>query len=39
METLYPPDKPRIPAWDAGVKPEDVPDKVSELYLPAEERR
>ena len=39
METLYPPNKPRIPAWDAGVKPEDVPDKVSELFLPAEERR
>jgi len=39
METLYPPNKPRIPAWDAGDKPEDVPDKVSELFLPAEERR
>jgi flavin-dependent dehydrogenase len=38
METLYPPDKQRIPAWDAGNKPEEVPDKVSELFLPAEMR-
>jgi flavin-dependent dehydrogenase len=39
MESLYPPDKARIPAWDAGSKPEEVPDKVSELFLPAEQRR
>jgi flavin-dependent dehydrogenase len=34
METLYPPDKHHIPAWDAGNVPEVVPDKVSELFLP-----
>ncbi len=38
METLYPPEKSRIPAWDAGAGPEDMPEKVSELFLPAEMR-
>jgi len=28
-----------LPAWDAGVQPEDAPDKVNELYLPAGELR
>jgi flavin-dependent dehydrogenase len=39
MESLYPPDKARIPAWDAGANPEEVPDKVSELFTPAEQRQ
>ncbi len=39
MESLYPPNKARIPTWDAGAKPEEMPDKVSELFLPAEMRR
>jgi flavin-dependent dehydrogenase len=39
MESLYPPDKARIPAWDAGSNPEEVPDKVSELFMPAEQRQ
>jgi len=39
MESLYPPDKARIPTWDAGAKPEEMPDKVSELFLPAEMRQ
>ena len=39
MESLYPPNKARIPTWDAGIKPEEVPDKVSELFLPAEQRQ
>src|SRR5215472_407803 len=34
LESLYPPNKARIPAWDAGAKPEEVPEKVSELFLP-----
>ncbi len=39
MESLYPPNKAPIPAWDAGARPEEVPDKVSELFLPAEQRQ
>ncbi len=39
LESLYPPEKKSIPTWDAGVKPDDVPDKVNELYLPAGELR
>jgi flavin-dependent dehydrogenase len=35
MESLYPPDKPPIPAWDAGLLPEAVPEKANELVLPA----
>src|SRR3954470_15936576 len=30
MESLYPPEKSALPAWNAGVKPEDAPDKVNE---------
>jgi flavin-dependent dehydrogenase len=39
METLYPPDKSRIPTWDAGTTPDVVPDKVNELWLPDGELR
>jgi hypothetical protein len=39
METLYPPEKTSIPSWDAGAKPDIVPDKVNELFLPAGELR
>jgi flavin-dependent dehydrogenase len=39
METLYPPGKSGIPAWDAGAAPDVVPDKVNELFLPAGELR
>lgn len=35
LESLYPPEKSAIPTWDAGVTPEEMPDKVNELYLPA----
>jgi len=34
MESLYPPGKASIPAWNAGVSPEQVPDKAHELVLP-----
>jgi flavin-dependent dehydrogenase len=39
LESLYPPGKSAAPTWDAGVAPEDVPEKVNELYLPAGELR
>lgn len=39
LESLYPPEKRALPAWDARVEPEDVPDKVNELYLPAGDLR
>lgn len=39
LESLYPPDKKALPMWDAGVQPEDAPDKVNELYLPQGELR
>jgi flavin-dependent dehydrogenase len=39
MESLYPPEKSGIPAWDAGSTPDTIPDKVNELYLPAGELR
>jgi hypothetical protein len=39
LESLYPPEKSAIPTWDAGVTPDDVPEKVNELYLPAGELR
>jgi flavin-dependent dehydrogenase len=35
LESLYSPDKSAIPTWDEGVEPENEPDKVNELYLPA----
>jgi flavin-dependent dehydrogenase len=34
MESLYPPDKKKIPAWSAGAAPEIASNKVNELYLP-----
>jgi flavin-dependent dehydrogenase len=39
LESLYPPGKSAAPSWDAGVTPEDVPEKVNELYLPTGELR
>jgi flavin-dependent dehydrogenase len=39
LESMYPPEKKAIPKWDAGVVPEDSPDKVNELFLPAGELR
>jgi flavin-dependent dehydrogenase len=39
LESLYPPEKSGFPTWNAGIKPEDAPDKVNELYLPAGELR
>ncbi|CAN5140056.1 NAD(P)/FAD-dependent oxidoreductase [soil metagenome] len=39
METLYPPEKSRIPTWDAGKTPDFIPEKVNELFLPAGELR
>ncbi len=35
MESLYPPGKTPIPAWDAGATPEQVPEKAHDLVLPA----
>ena len=34
MESLYPPGKAPIPAWDAGTATEHAPDKANELKLP-----
>jgi flavin-dependent dehydrogenase len=34
LESLYPPGKPRIPTWDAGVRAEEDPAKANELALP-----
>jgi flavin-dependent dehydrogenase len=34
MESLYPPDKPPIPPWNAGVPAEQAVEKVNELVLP-----
>src|SRR4029078_3924271 len=39
MESLYPPDKSAFPHWDAGIEPEDVPEKANELSLPGGELR
>ena len=39
LESLYPPQKLAIPEWNAGGQPEDAPDEVNELYLPAGELR
>lgn len=39
LESMYPPGKSAAPSWDAGNAPENVPDKVNELYLPAGELR
>ena len=32
MESLYPPDKPAIPTWNAGTPPEIAENKVNELF-------
>ena len=34
MESLYAPDKPPIPSWNAGTAAADAPNKVNELVLP-----
>ena len=34
MESLYPPDKSKIPSWNAGVPVDEAQDKVNELMLP-----
>jgi flavin-dependent dehydrogenase len=34
MESLYPPDKPPIPPWNAGVPADDAAGKANELSLP-----
>lgn len=39
LESMYPPEKSALPAWNSGVEPEDAPDKVNELYLPAGDLR
>jgi flavin-dependent dehydrogenase len=38
MESLYPPGKPPIPPWNAGVPAAESPDKANELFLPAGRR-
>jgi flavin-dependent dehydrogenase len=34
MESLYPPDKPPIPPWNAGTPADEAADKANELVLP-----
>jgi hypothetical protein len=34
MESLYEPDKPPIPPWNAGVPADEATGKVNELKLP-----
>jgi flavin-dependent dehydrogenase len=34
MESLYPPEKGAIPTWQAGVPPDQIPEKANELILP-----
>ena len=34
MESMYPPDKQPIPAWNAGAPQDQAPDKANELVLP-----
>ena len=34
MESMYPPDKKPIPAWNAGAPQDQAPDKANELVLP-----
>ena len=34
MESLYPPDKHAIPAWNAGRPQDQAPEKTNELVLP-----
>jgi flavin-dependent dehydrogenase len=39
LESLYPPEKSALPTWDVGIQPDEVPDKVNELFLPEGELR
>lgn len=39
LETLYPPDKKRIPTWTDAAPPEIAANKVNELYLPEGPKR
>jgi flavin-dependent dehydrogenase len=39
MESLYPPDKAPIPAWNAGAPLDAAPEKANELFLPEGQRR
>ena len=34
MEAMYPPGKQPIPAWFAGIEPDQIPEKANELILP-----
>jgi hypothetical protein len=34
MESTYAPDKPEVPPWHAGLRPEQAQDKANELILP-----
>ena len=36
MEAMYPENRHRIPAWDAGTPVADAPEKANELFLPAD---
>jgi flavin-dependent dehydrogenase len=36
MEAMYPDNKHVIPTWDAGVSVDNAPEKVNELFLPAD---
>ena len=36
MEAMYPDNRHKIPAWDAGVPVEGAPEKANELFLPAD---
>ena len=39
MESMYPPEKQKIPTWDKGTAEAVMPDKVNELFLPEGELR
>jgi flavin-dependent dehydrogenase len=36
MEAMYPDNRHKIPAWDAGIPVEGAPEKANELFLPAD---
>jgi flavin-dependent dehydrogenase len=36
MEAMYPDNRHKIPAWDAGTAVADAPEKANELFLPAD---
>jgi flavin-dependent dehydrogenase len=36
MEAMYPDNRDKIPAWDAGTAVADAPEKANELFLPAD---